>query len=153
MTKRISVFVIALLLSCAHTQAADGGSPAALTLSFIGDYKNWNDYAIATSESGGDDARWKIEKAYDELILKYCRETLKYQPIAFGSRSSHDPEMEKILNVEQGPSEATVYTKHEREVAGTDLSNFYEYRYELEADRWYLVSVAVVIDGERYEGL
>ena len=141
------------LLASQITYAADGLSPEEITLAFINDYKAWNDYAMQMRESGDPKADWKIGKAYDEIILKYCRESLKYQPLAYGSEASHDPAKEKITKIDQSDSVAVVHTKHERKVGTVDLSNIYEYSFEKENNRWYLTSVAVVIDGERYEGL
>jgi hypothetical protein len=141
------------MLAITSAQGAENMSPEEITLAFIRDYKEWNDYAMELDGSGDEKAGWNIGKAYDDIILKYCRKSLEYQPLAYGSESSHAPENEKVLKVEQGEHTATVHTKHERMVANVDLSNLYEYSFEKEAGRWYLVSVAVVIDGEKYDGL
>ncbi len=153
---RLTLYLLAILLTMSGVVIADDiakMSPEKLTLSFIKDFKDWNDYAMSLEESYDEKSGWKIGRAYDDLILKYCRESLKYQPLAYGSESRHNPEKEKIINVKKGEKSAIVYTKHERRIGNADLSNFYEYRFEWEANRWFLTSVAVVIDGMRYEGL
>jgi hypothetical protein len=149
---RILIFLIGVIMSVSSS-ATDLASPEKLTLEYIKDFKKWNDYAYKIENENQPNAQWNYEKAYDDIILKYCRETLKYQGLAFGSESRHDPEREKIINSEILNGKAVITTKHKRIVANTDLSNIYEYRFELENNRWYLTSVVVVIDGERYEGL
>jgi hypothetical protein len=128
-------------------------SPEEITLAFIRDFKEWNDYAISLDDRYDEKSRRNIGKTYDEIILKYCRESLQYQPLAYTSDSGHDPEKEKILSIDQNENETIVYTRHEKIIADVDLSSFYEYRFEKEGDRWYLVSVVVVINDERYESL
>ena len=128
-------------------------TPQEITLSFIHDFKQWNDYAFDQDKKGNEKAQWNIEKIYDDIILKYCRETLKYQALAYGSESRHNPENEKIQKHEETGNKAIVYTKHIRKVANMELSDYYEYYFEKEENKWYLVSIMVVINGERYEGL
>ena len=152
-TKFIVTALIFTILSIPLVHGEERMTPEEITLSFIKEFKEWNDHAMELSESNHEKARWNIEKEYDDIILKYCRETLKYQPLAYGSEARHNPEKEKILNIKYHGDTAIVYTKHERKVASVDLSNFYEYSFEKEGDRWYLVSIAVVINGERHEGL
>ncbi|UNY99837.1 hypothetical protein MQE36_05690 [Zhouia spongiae] len=45
--------------------------PIELTKEFITDYQNWNDFAYNLSETEDDESDHKIEKKYDDLILKY----------------------------------------------------------------------------------
>lgn len=128
-------------------------SPEQITLAFIQDFKSWNDYAYSLRVSGVERAMSKAEESYDDLIDKYCPESYTRQPIAFGSESDHDPVNETIQGFDLDGNRATVHTKHERRLGGLDLSNFYDYSFERVGGRWYLVSVAVVIDGEKHEGL
>ncbi len=123
---------------------------------FIKDYFDWNTEAYERSKDTSDKGQENIhitEQKYDEIISKYCPPNFLRQPIAFGSEPNHDPSNEKIIEVIATKDRSLIKTKHTRLMGGIDLSDEYEYGLGLIDDTWYLLSVCVVIDGEKYDSL
>ncbi len=159
--RRLLLIVLASLgLGRASAAAPDDETLRALVRSFIADYEAWNDTAQRQSEQAplrskaAQGAMDAAERAYGQLIAKYCPPGYRHQGISFGSDASHRSADEKILGLETKGSRSVVRTRMGKETAGVDLSSQYEYHFEkAQGGRWYLVRLLVVIDKEKLETL
>lgn len=156
------------------TEAPPEGAPVELVRKFIADYYVWNQqsaelaglHADADSESW-DDEDWdderedehdeSIAEAYQALIDRYCPPGYRHEPLAYGTESSHHPQQEKIITLaygeQDGQTVARVQTQMTKDLAGLEYHNDYEYLLRCVDQRWYLISLCVVLEGKRYEGL
>jgi hypothetical protein len=122
-------------------------SPRELTLSFIEDYKKWNDFAFNSEK---DDVL--IEEKYkNDIINKYCLTSKKYKNISFGSESSHCPLKEKIVFENTRTNVSVVTTKYKDIKLGL-VENF-EYHFVKFSGKWYLNEVYNIDKEGKYEGL
>ena len=149
--KIIAIFVSFFSM---YTYGNDLDSPRSLVESFLSDYQSWNDKAHslkkAEVEYTGEAMKMAKELYHKNIISKYCKAEFKGEPIAFGSESSHAPELEVILTEEIIGDKATITTKH------TNSNNFvadYEYRLIKENGRWFLEAVDYVDQDGKYPGL
>ncbi|MDG1572493.1 hypothetical protein OZ410_09210 [Robiginitalea sp. M366] len=126
-------------------------TPEQLTLAFIQDYYDWNQYAFRTDEGIGSNEK-AIEKKYRQIIRKYCIPNKDYQGITFGSESNHHPEHEQIVGTDVGALKTIVKThfndpKHPYSFAD------YEYHFLLSKGKWLLEEVYYVDGEEKYKAL
>ena len=142
---------ILLALFATYVAAADWNStPEALVRSFQSDYKIWNDTAASRDPRGGSlSAMEEAQREYDMLLRKYALPDFQGEPIAYGTKSSHDPLAERIISVEREGHRALVKTVFEAELYSPE----YEYELERRDGRWYLIQVYLVDEDGRYPGL
>ncbi|WP_271769825.1 hypothetical protein [Aquimarina algiphila] len=157
MKRAIVILLTLVFYSCMDTKAKENSgmnvkSPTQLTEEFIVDYKEWNDLAYILSNSDDESADEKIEKAYHDLILKYCSPDKKYQGIVYGSEADHCDEQEKITEEIIDDEVAIVKTTFkDREFDFMEYN--YEYRYIKTDSKWILDEVYLVDEDGKYEGL
>jgi len=122
-------------------------TPESVVLAFIGDYKQWNDRAYERCEN--DSSPESFDQAhveYDWLLSQYCRPGVSRKAIAFGSKSNHDPDKEKIR---------TMATDGDRSVVATTIiddngyADAYEYFLLLDGDQWFLEGIDHIDDEGR----
>ena len=134
----ILLVYITLSASC-FSQKTGSKSPEELTLAFIKDYFEWNEYAVRTDKvSGGKGSG--IERNYRKIIRKYCIPGKDYQGVAYGSVSNHHPEHEKIVDKEIGASKAIIKTQFNDEDRPYKYAE-YEYHFLVKGGKWLLEEV------------
>lgn len=127
-------------------------TPTELTKEFISDYKKWNDFAFASKESNDENMEYKIEKMYDDLILKFCSPEKKYQGLAYGSNSDHCPKQELITEEIINAGKAIVKTKFTNEKFSF-IKHDFEYHFILNEHKWILEELYLVDDDGKYKAL
>jgi hypothetical protein len=127
-------------------------TPIELTEEFIVDYKKWNDFAFATKDSKDENAKYKIGKMYDDLILKFCSPEKKYQGLAYGSDSGHCPKQELVIEEIIDSAKAIVKTKFTNEKFSF-INHDYEYHFTLIENKWILEELYFVDDEGKYKSL
>ena len=127
-------------------------NPTELTKEFIKDYKEWNDFAYSLDESNDEKSDYKIEKMYDDLILKFCSPEKKYQGLAYGSDSDHCPKQEQVISEKIESTKAIVKTKFVNKKFSFITHN-YEYHFSLSDNKWILEELYLVDDDGKYESL
>lgn len=148
MQKKYFIYFLSFFYSFCFSQIdAKVNTPRELTLQFIQDYKQWNDFAF----KNGDNTSLIEEKYREKIIYKYCLPSKSFQNIAFGSESSHCPLKEKIIAENTRTNVSVVNTRYKDHKLG--IEDRYEYHYIKVDGKWYLNEVYYV-DGEgKYEGL
>lgn len=145
------ISILVLTVNC-YGQQEKMKKPADLTKEFIIDYKKWNDFAFSSKESKDKDAEYKIEKMYDELILKFCSPEKKYQGLAYGSDSDHCPKQELIIEEIIDSKKAIVKTKFTNEKFSF-IEHNYEYHFIQNEGKWILEELYLVDDDGKYKSL
>lgn len=127
-------------------------TPTELTKEFIFDYKKWNDFAFATKENRDENAKYKIGKMYDELILRFCSSEKKYQGLAYGSDSDHCPKQELVTDEIIDLKKAIVKTKFTN-AKFSFIEHDFEYYFILNDNKWILEELYLVDDDGKYKSL
>lgn len=122
-------------------------TPREITLRFIADYKQWNDFAF----KNGDNLLLIEEKYKENIITKFCLPLKKFQNLAYGSQSSHCPLKEKIVSENTRSNVSVITTRFKDRTLG--IVDNYEYHYVKVEDKWYLNEVYYVDSEGKYEGL
>lgn len=148
---KIITFILLLTISC-NAQNIKMKTPTELTNEFIIDYKKWNDFAFATKENEDENAKYKIGKMYDDLILKFCSPEKKYQGLAYGSDSNHCPKQELVVEEIIDSTKAIVKTKFKNEKF-IFIEHDFEYHFTLNDNKWILEELYLVDDDGKYKSL
>ena len=149
--KPLIATVTSMLFASASHAADWNNSPETLVRSFQADYLRWNNDALLLDEKYGvHGSAQHIERSYAKLLEKYCLPNFKGEPIAYGTRSSHDPSREEVIFVRTNPPNAIVRTRAKRT---STYSPIFEYEILESAGRWYLLQVYLVDGDERLPGL
>ena len=127
-------------------------TPTELTKEFIVDYNKCNDFAFSFNGNENADNKFKVEKMYDDLILKFCSPDKKYQGLSYGSTSSHCPSQELVIKEIVNATEAIVSTKFTNEKFNF-IEHDYEYHFTLTNHRWVLEELYLVDDDGKYKSL
>lgn len=131
--------------------AKQTNTPEDLVLNFQKDYFKWNNYAYQLDSNNVNEQYLLIEKEWNKFLSIYTLPNFAGESIAYGSESSHDPNLENITSIEIEGTTAKIRTlmieKH--------ISLVYEYHLICKDHRWYLTQVYYVDDdsGELYPGL
>jgi len=148
---KIITLILLLTISCSG-QNKKMKTPTELTKEFIIDYKKWNDFAFDTSKNKDEKADYKIEKMYDDLILKFCSPEKKYQGLAYGSDSDHCPNQELVIEEIIDSTKAIVKTKFTNEKFSF-IQHDFEYHFILNENKWILEELYLVDDDGKYKSL
>ncbi len=157
MKKVVIILLVLVFYNCIGTKTKESTevkvkSPILLTKEFIVDYKQWNDFAYKLNEEDDDGADKKIEKAYHDLILKYCSPDKKYQGVTFGSDADHCGEQERVIEEIIDDEVAIIKTRF-KDKEFHYIQYDYEYRYIKTDEKWILDEVYLVDDDGKYEEL
>lgn len=130
---------------------ADPNDPVAITRAFISDFEKWNEFAYRINKENVD-LKYARE-AYDNLLRKYCADSVKGQGVSFGNRSMHRADFEDVESFTTADNTATVCSIHTKELAGSLVQDRFEYHYERTSRGWRLQNLYLVLDDERVECL
>ncbi|WP_345276747.1 hypothetical protein [Litoribaculum gwangyangense] len=144
-------FIIITFSTSCFCQKADSLTPEELTLAFIKDYYEWNEYAFRTDRgNGSNDA--EIERNYRKIIRKYCIPQKDYQGITFGSESSHHPEYEKIVTTDSKESKVIIKTHFNDPNHPYSIADW-EYHFLFIKGKWLLEEVYYIAEEAKYKAL
>ena len=135
------------------SEDVDAKEIEALALRFMGDYKEWNDKAMAIDEEYGwqsDKANNMVSESYRKLIDNYCLPDHKHNPISYATNSSHDPMKSKTLGFEISGDFAVLKTELSK---SEYYKPKYEYHFKNIDGKWYLDEIYLDDDGELLPGL
>jgi len=149
--KIIYLLIISLVSNLVQSQEIYSKMPSEITMEFIKDFKNWNDYAYNLSLEKSDNDE-QIEQEYKKIISKFCKENKTHQGISFGSHSNHSPEFEKITKAIVKKESAIIKTKFIDPNNSFRNAN-YEYHFVKIENKWFLEEVYLVDKDGKYEGL
>ncbi len=145
------LLILTLISNLSQSQEVISYTPSEITLEFIKDFKNWNDYAYNLSlEKSNNDKL--IELEYKKILSKFCKENKTHQGISYGSHSNHSPEFEKITKAIVKKESAIIKTKFVDPNNSFRNAN-YEYHFVKIENKWFLEEVYLVDKDGKYEGL
>jgi hypothetical protein len=131
-------------------------TPAEIVISFVKAHFAWNVSANELSKaltpgSSADEAAMEVAKAeYDDLISRFCANSVNRQGIAFGDDPTHHPDRETIKSVSVSDQRAIVRT---RSISPNGLASNYEYHLVRESGEWRIASLLYVDRDGRHECL
>lgn len=148
--KRRLIQLVLLSFGLFRAEEIMATTPEQVVIAFQHDYKTWNDRAFQQSQSHTAQERMLLaQKSWNELLKKYTKPDFEGEPIAFGSKSSHDPEQEKILSTKIKGHTAIVTTKLSQQY----YSPVYEYHLFKQSNNWYLSQIFLVDEDGKYPSL
>ena len=125
-------------------------TPEQVVIAFQHDYKIWNDQSFQQSQTRDEkDIMPLAQKSWNELLRKYTAPDFEGEPIAFGSESSHDPDLEKVISTKITGDNAVVTTRLSQQY----YSPVYEYQLFRDSNTWYLSQIFLVDDDGKYPSL
>lgn len=150
--KRLFILLSALISNNVNA-VSFAVSPESLVNQFIVDYRQWNDKAVQldSKRPNGEGVK-QAEIEYSKLLKKYCLPGFKGQQISFGSESTHQPELEKIVSNTTSKVKAIVKTQAKSNEVDSFIAD-YEYHLIYKSERWYLEEVFYMDSEGKYESL
>lgn len=125
-------------------------TPEQVVMAFQHDYKIWNDQSFQQSQThDAKDIMPLAQKSWNELLKKYTAPDFAGEPIAFGSESSHDPDLEKVISTKITDDNAVVTTRLSQQY----YSPVYEYQLFRDSNTWYLSQIFLVDEDGKYPSL
>lgn len=125
-------------------------TPEQVVIAFQHDYKIWNDQTFQQSQThDAKDIMPLAQKSWKQLLKKYTAPDFEGEPIAFGSESSHDPDLEKVISTKITDDNAVVTTRLSQQY----YSPVYEYQLFRDSNTWYLSQIFLVDEDGKYPGL
>lgn len=148
-----SIFLMFSIVSGTDVASEFARSPESLVIEFIHDYHQWNAEALKLeSNLPPTEGMNQAEIAYSKLLQKFCRPGFKGKAIAFGSESSHSPDLEEIVSKSVSEATAIVQTRAKSPSVAGFIAD-YEYHLAHISGRWYLTEIYYVDSDGKYEGL
>lgn len=148
--QRVLIQLILLSVSLFRAGEILANTPEQVVMAFQHDYKIWNDQTFQQSQTrDGKDIMPLAQKSWNELLKKYTAPDFAGEPIAFGSESSHDPDLEKVISTKITDDNAVVTTRLSQQY----YSPVYEYQLFRDSNTWYLSQIFLVDEDGKYPSL
>lgn len=148
--QRVLIQLVLLSVSLFRAGEILANTPEQVVMAFQHDYKIWNDQTFQQSQThDGKDIMPLAQKSWNQLLKKYTAPDFEGEPIAFGSESSHDPDLEKVISTKITGDNAVVTTRLSQQY----YSPVYEYQLFRDINTWYLSQIFLVDDDGKYPSL